>query len=183
MKKTKTFFNLVPMMLLWLVLSVIGWGFVFTRITTYAPEEKMALYVDGEVPGQKALAQLLDEEKAEGIRMVDVRPFSYAMFGGDELRNADLFILPVQNAGQYLECFAPWPDAMEQEGEFFSFEGVAYGRKVYDAATGEGVAKAYIAYENHLYASQDYYLFFGNQSRHLQDGLAVRYAQRLMNAE
>ena len=43
MKKSRRLMDLLPLMLLWLVLSVIGWGFVFTRITTYAPEEKMAL--------------------------------------------------------------------------------------------------------------------------------------------
>lgn len=182
-KRNNRFLNLLPMMLLWLVLSVILWGFVFTRITTYAPEDIIALYVDGEVPGGKALALLLYEEAGENIRAVHVRPFTYAMFGGDELRDADLFILPEESVETYRECFAPLPEGMAAQGDVMEREGLPYGLKVYDAGTGEGVAKAYIAYDNNLYVPQNYYLFFGNQSAHLEDGLAVRYAQRLLSIE
>lgn len=182
-KKANRLMNLVPLMLLWLVLSVIGWGFVFTRITTYAPEEKIALYVDGEVPLGKELAAYLYEEKQEGIKTVEVRPFTYAMFGGDELRNADLFIIPEESVDTYLECFAPWPEGLATEGMFYARDGVNLGLQVYDTEGKVGVADGFIAYENTLYLPQNYYLFFGNQSAHLEDGLAVKYAQRLLNAE
>lgn len=182
MKKKRKFLNLVPMMLMWLVLSVILWGFVFTRITTYQPQEIVALYADSELVQEKALAQMLYRE-GDGLKAVQVRPFSYAMFGGDELRNADLFIIPRENLDLYRECFAPWPEEMETEGVFHAWDGVNYGLKVYDAETKEGVAKSYILYENHLYVPQDYYLIFGNQSVHAEDGLAVEYANRLMNME
>ena len=179
----KLFLSLIPAMLMWLVLSVIGWGFVYARVTTYAPEEKIALYVDGQVPGQKAMGLEMETVQQTGIRAVEVRPFSYAMFGADELRNADLFIIPRENLDLYRECFAPWPKGMETEGVFHAWDGVNYGLKVYDAETKEGMAKSYILYENHLYVPQDYYLFFGNQSVHMEDGLAVEYANRLLNIE
>lgn len=182
MKKKRTFMNLVPLLLMWLVLSVILWGFVFTRITTYQPQEILALYADGELVQERALAQMLYRE-GDGLKAVQVRPFSYAMFGGDELRNADLFIIPRENLDLYRECFAPWPKEMETEGVFHAWDGVNYGLKVYDAETKEGMAKSYILYENHLYVPQDYYLFFGNQSVHMEDGLAVEYANRLLNIE
>lgn len=182
MKKNSKFMNLLPMLLLWLVMSVILWGFVFTRITTYAPRDIIALYVDGAMQNEKALAQAIYKE-TDGLKAVQVRPFSYAMFGGDELRNADLFIIPKENLDLYRECFAPWPGEMATDGVFHAWDGVNYGLKVYDAQTGEGIAKAYVLYENHLYVPQDYYLFFGNQSAHLTDGLAAEYANRLMNME
>lgn len=178
--------NLVPMMLLWLVISVIGWGFVFTRITTFSPEEKIALYVDGEVPGSEKIAALLMEEAHPAIRTVEVRPFTYAMFGGDELRQADLFIVPESNLETYREFFAPWPEEMGTEGDFHTWDGVPWGLKVYDKETGMGFGLAHVAYEVPYQEKQDYYLFFGNQSCHLEgnegavDNLAVEYAKKFM---
>ncbi len=189
MKKKKLFLSLIPAMLMWLVLSVIGWGFVYARVTTYAPEEKIALYVDGQVPGQKALGLEMETVQQTGIRAVEVRPFSYAMFGADELRNADLFIIPEGNIQTYLECFAPWPEGMEEEGSFYTENDTRWGLKIFDAKTGEGAAKRFIAYDAGMYAGQDYYLFFGNLSRHVTenqgaaDDAALAYARYLLNME
>jgi len=189
MKKKKLFLSLIPAMLMWLVLSVIGWGFVYARVTTYAPEEKIALYVDGQVPGQKAMRLEMETVQQTGIRAVEVRPFSYAMFGADELRNADLFIIPEGNIQTYLECFAPWPEGMEEEGSFYTENNTRWGLKIFDAKTGEGAAKRFIAYDAGMYAGQDYYLFFGNLSRHVTenqgaaDDAALAYARYLLNME
>ncbi len=188
MKKYRRFWNLFPMLMLWLVVSVIGWGFVFTRITDAPAENKMVLYVDGDVTGEKELAAYLEEVQGEGIRMVMVRPFTYAMFGGDELRAADMYIVPECNVPQYGEFYAPWPEGFMEDGEFLTVEGVKCGLKVYDHERGAGAADGYIQYENRDWPRQDYYLFFGNMSLHLNgnenavNNLSLDYARQLLRA-
>ena len=57
---------------------------------------------------------------------------------------------------------------------------MAYGWEVYDAASGEGAAASYIAYTAAGETPQDYYLFFGAESAHREDGKALRLAEVLL---
>ncbi len=158
MKKCKTLFNLIPLMLGWLVLSVIFWGWIFTFLTDTAPENKIVLYIDAEVPDDTALSLAMEEYGAPGIQMVQARPFTFAMMGNSDIDRADLYIVPASHAGEYGEWFA--------EGE---------GIPVYDPTAGIGAATAYIDYTDEVY-----YLYYGANSAHLNDGLAKAYADYLL---
>ncbi len=158
MKKRKKFLDLIPLMLAWAVFSVIFWGWIFTFLTDTAPENKIVLYVDGEVADPTAFALAMEKCGAEGIKMVQARPFTYAMMADSGLDRADLYIVPASHAEEYGEWFAQGEPVL-----------------VHDPAGGVSVAAAFIAY-----ADEVYYLYYGKDSVHLEDGLAQAYAAHLL---
>lgn len=179
MKKRSKFWSLVPALLLWAVFSVLVWGSVFVRITDAPRENKITLYADAQMPGDTALSVALEEEKADGIRLVQARPFSYAMFDGGPLETADLLIVPASHVDTYRDWLGPLPEEMAALGECLLRDGEAWGLKIYGVNAHAGAASAYIDYEA-VETPEDYYLFFGVNSVHLEDGRAVQYAKRLL---
>ena len=93
MKKLKQFFDLVPLLLLWLMLSVFLWGFVFTRLTDAAPENKVVLFADVPLANEATLAAALEETLSPPVEMVQVRSFDYAMMDSSEIEQSDLYIV------------------------------------------------------------------------------------------
>ena len=184
MEKLKRFWNLVPALILWAMLSVFLWGWIFTFLTDTAPENKLTLFVDTAVSDATGLAVRLEENAlSDEIRMVKVHPFSYAMLDGEPLRRADLYIVREGNLGEYADWFAPLPEGFAAVGQVWEQEGVPVGIKVYDHATGQGAASAYITYEDPQYPNEDYYLLFGKSSPHLEDGLSLPMAAELLNIQ
>ena len=166
---------------LWALLSVFFWGWIFTLLTDARPAQKLVLCVDRPELRDEALADALSEEKPEGIKLVAVHSFDYYIFDTEELRCADLYLVGENEAEKYIESFRPLAETgFATPGETWSHEGVAYGWKVYDAQTGEGAAASYIAYTAEGEAAQDYYLFFGAESAHREDGKALWLAEALL---
>ena len=163
MKTLKNILSQLHVYVLWLLLSTVFWGWIFSAFVTDAkPEKKVVVYVDAVQCADRQLAQRLEEGMPEGLRMVQVHPFSYAMFDQDALVKADLFIVPASEAGEYAGLFAPLKDfAPAGYGEPWRSEETAYGVMIRDRA-GHGAAAPYIGYA----AGEDYYLFFGAQSVH-----------------
>ena len=176
MKKRNRFFMLIPGLILWLMLGVLLWGSVFVRITDAPRENKITLYIDAAVPGDTALSVTLEAAGAEGIRMVQARPFSYAMFDGGPLKTADLLIVPASHVETYKDWLSPLPEEMRTLGTFLEIDGEPWGLLVYDHETGSGFASSYIQYE----PAENYYLFFGSASVHREDGKAVLYALKFL---
>lgn len=185
MKIIKRVLALIPPLTLWLMLCALVWGFVFTRITDARPEDKLAIYVDAETPGGTALAVALEDALGGQVRLVQVRPFSYAMFYGEALRSADLYIVRASDIETYRDWFAPLPGALAEDASLTA-DGVPLGIQVYDAETRQGIAEAYITYQKPGEAQEDCYLVFGASSRHnpdsdgAVDGLAVEAARLLL---
>ena len=171
-------FSALPPYLLWLLVSVIGWSWIFSLISEPPPDRRLLLCVDATAMEDRALSLALEQERPEGIRAIKVHPFSYYLFGEQELQQADLYIVGEQRAAQLWENFLP----LSQTGfsaagqELWRFEGEAYGLRVYDAASGEGVLTDYINFDG----GEDWYLFFGAQSPHIDDGAAAGLAERLL---
>ena len=186
MKTFRKVISLIPLLVLWLMFSIILWGFVFNLITDVPPQQKIALYADAETPGATRLAVMLEEELHGKVRMVKVRPFDYAMFDTGALTAADLYIVPASHAETYLEWFAPVPLDLRGESGLLTFDGVPYGIPAYDADTGKGIAADCIRYVSTEGEKEDYYLFFGKGSLHLPenenavDGAAIEAARRLL---
>ena len=180
MKKRSKFWSLVPALLLWVIFSVLVWGSVFVRITDAPREKKITLYADAQVIDGTALSAALEEAKADGIRMVQARPFSYAMFDGGPLETADLLIVPASHVETYRDWLGPLPGEMAALGECLLRDGEAWGLKIFDAQSHGGAAASYIAYEA-VETPEDYYLFFGVNSVHIEDGKAVLYAKKLLD--
>lgn len=173
----------VPLYLAWIVLSAIFWSWIFTLVTDVTPERKVTLFVSAVALEDRQLAAALEEEKPEGIRMIKVHPFSYAVFDEGNLLNADLYVVPESQAAEFLDAFAPIdppPGAV-----VYTVEGVPYGIRIYDAATGKGAARSYIQYVPEGGIREDYYLFLGVHSLHIgkNDFAALQVAEYLLRLE
>lgn len=185
MRVLKNIFSQLHVYVLWLLLSAVFWGWIFSSfITDTRPEYKVVVYVDAARCADKELALRLEDPLPEGIRMVQVHPFSYALFDQDSLLKADLFIVPASHAEEYSGAFSPltipFPSAF---GEPWRADGAACGVKIRDAASGQGAAGAYIGYA----PGEDYYLFFGARSLHAAaltgsgNDAALETAERLLS--
>ena len=155
--------RLIPLLGIWLLVAVIFGSFVFYRITDTDPAHKLTLYVDGEVRDEAQLAARLEKGLPEPIRLVQVHPFTYAMFGSDALRAADLYIVPDSEKEQFADWFAP-------------------GEEVLTVCDPDGivsVADSWVLYT----PGETYRLYIGAHSPHLADGLARQGAELLMALE
>lgn len=189
MKAVKRFLSQVPLLILWLMFSVLLWGFVFSRITETSPEKKITLYVDAPTPRAVDLAVALEERRDENVRMVKVHPFTYAMLDSDALISADLYIIKESDMETYLDWFCPVPLAFSEDTSRWEKDGVLYGIRIYDADTKLGIADSYIDYAPQEEPSENYYLAFGGKSLHLignenaLDDSAAHLAAALLNED
>ena len=194
MKKVKQLWNLLPAMILWLMLSAFFWGWIFTFLTDTEPENKLTLFVDAAVTDGTGLAVKLEESLlSDTIRMVKVHPFSYAMLDGEQLRCSDAFIVRASHVEEYREWFAPLPSEFAACADpadasvLLLPDGAPCGLRVYEAATGEGIAAEYISYHDPALPDEDFYLIFGKASVHLTanggglDDEAVRLAEAFLS--
>ena len=79
--------------------------FSSSRITDTDAAHKITIYVDGQVRNEAQLAARLEKELPDPVRMVQIHPFSYAMFGSAALKAADLFIVPDSDRDQFADWF------------------------------------------------------------------------------
>lgn len=164
MKTLKRIFSHLHTFVLWLLISALFWSWIFTFVTDTSPERKITVYCDVRQLEDTALAVALEENMPEGLRMIKAHSFDYVMFGVDAFYQGDIFILPASSVETYAEFLAP-------------VDGVD-SVKIYDAAAGAGAAMAYIHYTD-----EDYYLFLGSGSAHLEDGKALAVARQLLAME
>ena len=187
MGKFRRFLSLIPALVLWLMLSVLVWGFVFTRITDTAPARKLTLFIDTQVTDATALAVRLEEAISGNIRMVKVHPFTYAMLDGEQLKAADLFIIRADHMEIYGDWLTPLPEEMWGSGTEYVRDGAAWGILAFDAEKKTGIASGCINYLPPGEPEYGYYLCFGSQSLHLQgksnavDNAAADAARLLLN--
>jgi len=169
MKKVmKIFFDLMPAMLLWLMLSVFLWGFVFNILTDADPQEKLVIFIDAPLAQEEQLAASLEAHTTEPVKMVQVRAFSYAMMSSDEIERADIYIVSASQAETYKSWFAPLPKALHGAGELLEIDGQPCGVKIYDVMSGAGAASAHVGYGAPGVPQEDFYLFIGVRSLHVQ---------------
>ena len=96
--------------------------------------------------------------------MVKIHPFSYMMFGDEELKTADLYILPDSHREQYGEWLAPGDE----------------GILMYDPESGAAVAGDTFLYTAGEEAGEVFRLYTGAKSPHLEDGMARQAAEKLI---
>ena len=161
MRILKNIFSHLHIFLLWAVLSAMLWGWIFTLVTNTTPDKKVTVYCH--VPEIKSteLAAALEENMPDGLKMIKVHSFDYVMFDIESINNGDIYIIPASEMEQFAEDLAP--------------VGNENGVKVYDSETGTGIAMEYIGY-----GEEDYYLFLGAGSVHLEDGKALIIAEELL---
>ena len=160
MRVLKNIFSHLHIFALWAVLSAMFWMWIFTFVTDTTPDKKITVYCHvPEVMGTE-LAVRLEENIPEGLKMIKVHSFDYVMFDTSAITQGDIYIIPASET----EPFA----------EDLSGDGI----KVYDHETKTGIALQYITY-----GEEDYYLFFGANSVHVEDGKALIIAEELLNLQ
>ncbi len=161
MRFLKNVFSQLHTFVLWLLASALFWGWIFTIVTDTSPEKKVTVYCRVPAIQDTALAAALEEDMPEGLRMIKVHSFEYVMFGTDEFDRGDVFIVPASEEADFVK------DLLPVEG--------GQPAKVYDAAAGEGAATEYIQY-----GDEDYYMYLGSGSVHLEDGAALAVARAIL---
>ena len=157
--------QLVPLLGIWALAAVFVSSFVFYQIRDTDPAHKITIYMDGSMVNEDALAARLEKELGDPIRMVQIHPFSHFMFGS-EILTGDLYILP--------------DSGMEQFGEWTLPGAESY--PVYDPEAGISVEGDTFLYTEGGQA-ENWRLYIGAGSAHLQDGLARKAAEILAATE
>ena len=152
--------KLIPLLGIWALTALIFGSFVFYQITDTDAAHKITIYVDGQVRNEAQLAARLEKELPDPVRMVQIHPFSYAMFGSAVLKAADLYIVPDSDRDQFADWFAADRDPVP----------------AFEPGTGAPAAGEWILYN----PEETYRLYTGAGSSHLEDGLARRAAEILL---
>ncbi len=161
MRLIKNVFSQLHSFALWMLMSFLIWGWIFTLVTDTSAEKKVTVYCNVPLIEDKAMALKLEENMPDGLKMVKVHSFRYVMFDMENMELGDIFILPESEIDTFRAELRPISGDV--------------GEKVYDAASGTGIATEYITY-----GDEDYYLFLGGESVHLEDGVALEMAKKLM---
>ena len=181
------------------------WSWIFTFLTDTGRENKIVLYADMKNFQWQELAVFLEEAAPEGIRFVQVHPFTYAMMNSAGPEQADLYIMTVAQAAEFERLISPWPETPEdlppelaplvrdvppvpsapaEGGAEGAQEKTFRGLLLYDAETGEGIRPDWLNYGDQ--PGENWYLFFGIQSLHVPgnensvDGAAIETARILL---
>lgn len=161
MRAVKNIFSRLHLFVLWLLASAIFWGWIFTLVTDTVPAKKVTVYCRVPEVNDRAMAVALEENMPDGLRMIQVHPFDYVMFDTDAFDRGDVFIVPASEDPDFVQDLLP----LEGAGE----------TKVHDAETGAGAAASYIQY-----GDEDYYMYLGSGSVHLDDGAALAVAREIL---
>ena len=184
MKKLSRILSQISLYLSFIVLSTMLWSWLFSVRTDAPRDKKIVIYVDCEQSEETALAARLEEALPDGIRKVEVRLFSYAFFDADAIQQADLYIVSASAAEGYKDSFVPLPDA--PDGGAFLIGGVPYGLLVHEKGTDGGAEADLITYRDPDGNDDDFYLFFGSASLHVEgnekavDNASAELAARLL---
>ncbi len=191
MRFLKNVFSQLHSFVLWLMFSAVFWGWIFTIVTDAPAEEKVTVYCYVSEIRDKDLAVALEENRPEGIRMIKVHPFDYVMMNIERMEDGDIFILPQSRIETYAELLADadggaaagngmdrgdMSDSMDGSDTAGGGVDSSAGFRIYDAASDAGGALSYIGY-----GDEDYYLFLGARSVHLEDGKALEVARQLLD--
>ena len=161
----RRFLRQLPLLIILLIACVIFWSWIFTFVTDTSFDRKVTLFLNTFQCEERELALTLEKDMPSGIRMVQVRPFSYAMMSGDSIRNADLYIVSAQEAETYREWFAPLPEVFRSAGETLAFDGIPFGMLI--ASPERQAASSLIVYDRPDAEPGLWYLFFGASSLHV----------------
>ena len=171
MRVLRAIWSKLHVYVLWLLISAIFWGWIFTLVADAPAAKKVTLLIYAPECRETELDLELEKSIPAGIRQIRAHLFSYALFEEeDELSSADLYVLPARDASEMPAAFRPLPEELaEREGVFLA-DGTAYGLPV------GGAAASFVGYP----PGEDYYLFFGAKSGHIEDGAALAVAEAFL---
>lgn len=167
MRVLKAIWSKLHVYVLWLIISAVFWAWIFSLVTNAPAEKKVTLFIDAPACRDVSMDEELEKTMPEGLRQVRAHLFSYVMFGEAEILNADIYVVPASGAEEYRESFRPLPEQAARGEGLYMMNGVPYGIPVGEAAS------AWVDYV----PGETYYLFFGVNSVHMEDGKAIAVAE------
>ena len=191
MRKLRRLFRLLPHLLLWLLASALLWSWIFNFLTDTDREHKITLFIGMQSLRDRPLAVALEENLPEGIRMVQVHPFDYALMDSVSLETADLYIMTEAQAREHRDWLCALPTELDPSPGTLELDGETVGLRVY-AAKGDllpavSVAASYLNYME--MPGEDWFLCFGRGGTHLTglenglDNAALTVAGQLLTLE
>ena len=186
-KKMKRILRLLSHLLLWALAAGLLTGWVFNMLTDARREEKITLFAGMRSVRAQELAAALEEDLPEGIRMVQVRPFAYAMMDTTSLETADLYVMTAAQAEEHRGWIRSLPSGMSEAEDALVLDGEPVGVRLFDAASGQGAARSFLNYDES--PGEDWYICFGTDGFHLadlprgKDNAALTVAKRLTELE
>ena len=165
----------IPALLAWMMVCLIGWGFVFLQINDTTQEHKLVVYFDCQLKDATKLMLRLEKESGVGsknknglsgdIRKIKARPFDYNQMGfsGEGIEDdGDIFIVAESDMEAYAVCFSSLPEEFRLDSHVYELNGVPVGIKLCDAEVGAYYAADFLYYD----LQQSYYLCYGTNSSH-----------------
>ncbi len=176
--------GLVPLLLLWSMLSVLIWSFVFNILTDAPRAEKLVIYANTDVTHGELLADRLEQPEAgvrgpdSPVRMVRIYPFAHALMDSAELRGADLYLMTAADAETYREWLAPLPGRLADRPaeELLTLDGETVGVRLWQPGDPGGSLNETFAFAG----PQAFYLCFGAGAPAPASGPALRAANQLL---
>ena len=158
---------------LWLMISIFLWSWIFTLITDTTKEKKVTVCSDTPAMLDSELAEALSYDLPEGIKLIKVFPFKYAMFNTADIDRADILILPESEIEEHTATLcAIGTESFDTSGGYEK-DGAVYGLLLFDAASGTAKASDYFTFTSvdaeGKPTSENYYLCFNERSVHLGD--------------
>lgn len=191
MRNLKRLFRLLPHLLLWLLASALFWSWIFNFFTDTDREHKITLFVGMQSLQDRALAVALEEDLPDGIRMVQVHPFDYALMDSASLETADLYIMTEAQAREHRDWLCPLPEGLDPSPGTLELGGETVGLRIYaadgDPVPAAGVAASFLHYMEA--PADDWFLCFGRGGYHLPglenglDSASLAVAGRLLTLE
>ena len=158
--------QLLPSLLGWALVSVIFWSWVFNLLTETDRAHKVTLFANMHALEDRALAISLEEELPDGIRMVQVHSFDYALMDSVSLETADLYIMTEAQAREHADWLCPLPAGLPAGSGELVLNGEAVGFCLRPEGK-PGIAAAFLHYDEA--GEEAWYLCFGRGGFHLRD--------------
>ena len=121
MRTVKKLLSNIHRYVLWALISFLLWAWVFTFLTDTARKNKVVIYsgVPGLFTGE--LEQELSKALPDGIKMIKVHSFSYAMFDTSDAEKADIYLLTPEEVSDFESVILPFEetkaDSIEKDGK------------------------------------------------------------------
>ena len=192
------FARLVPGMLLWLTVSVLLWSWIFNLLTETDREHKIMLFAGMHRFADRALAEMLEEDLPEGIRMVQVHSFDYALMDSTALETADLYVMTESQVREHQSWLCPLPASLIPSVGALILEGKPVGFPLYSTAETQNDSDSLSGFIHRPAAAffhfeeapgEAWYLCFGRGGVHLRslengmDDAALILSRRLLAME
>lgn len=170
MKIIKNIFSQLHTFVLWLLISVLLWGWIFSFLTDTSREKKIMIFVNAGELRDRELALRLEEQKPDGIKMIKVHDFEYQMIGTTKVYG-DLYIVPESDLERMLEKDPGAVLPIRDPGghPVYEYGGQPVAFLAYDAGTNSGIgASRYIFYPRPELDGQNFYLCISSDTRHYE---------------